>query len=201
MLKCKCSKSCTEYVRTKGRIYAYGHNPLSHKNSVHKPHSLKVKKHMSKIWHATHMKDGHGPRFGAKHSVVTRSLISESRQNNAHYGVTSGWIKGPRRVYTSKHGLVIKMRSWWEVRFAKWLDKIGVIWQYEPRSFFVGDEGWGGYTYTPDFYIPRQHLYVEIKGWLTPQADWKMERFRQCYPKKRLWMFFGKDLKKIGVVA
>lgn len=53
----------------------------------------------------------------------------------------------------------IRFRSRLEVRWAMFFDQTHTPYQYEPRGFQFGDV-W----YLPDFYLPRQGLWVEIKG-------------------------------------
>jgi hypothetical protein len=55
-------------------------------------------------------------------------------------------------------------RSSWELRFARWLDSLGVRWVYEPEAFELAD----GKHYTPDFMVRvpgrASPLWVEIKA-------------------------------------
>jgi hypothetical protein len=53
----------------------------------------------------------------------------------------------------------IRMRSSWEVLFAKLCDELNLKWQYEPKTFKLQN----GRSYTPDFYIPEKDLWIEIK--------------------------------------
>lgn len=85
------------------------------------------------------------------------------------------------------------MRSSWEVAFANWLDHFGIRWEYEPRVFHVGN----GQYYLPDFYLPDQNEYVELKGWMTKKSEKKMQKFKEMYPELNLYIFFGKHLANI----
>jgi hypothetical protein len=57
-------------------------------------------------------------------------------------------------IYRSRH----------EARFAVFLDSVGITFEYEVMSF---KQGIGAnrkpYTYTPDFYLGKQRLYIELK--------------------------------------
>lgn len=46
-------------------------------------------------------------------------------------------------------------------------------WQYEPRRFKLS---WC--TYLPDFYLPELDVWVEIKGYMTEEAQRKIDSFR-----------------------
>ena len=51
------------------------------------------------------------------------------------------------------------MRSRQEARWAKCLDVLDIPWRYEYEGFHLN-----GYQYLPDFFLPRQALWVEVKG-------------------------------------
>lgn len=84
------------------------------------------------------------------------------------------------------------MRSSWEVAFALWLDNCGIKWEYETKRFCLGRT-----YYTPDFYLPDQDQYVELKGWFTKKGKQKMDKFKEMYPDINLYMFFEKHLGKV----
>ena len=52
-----------------------------------------------------------------------------------------------------------RFRSRLEARWAVFFDRLGVQWQYEPQSYLVDGGG-----YLPDFWLPDQELWVEVKG-------------------------------------
>jgi len=51
-------------------------------------------------------------------------------------------------------------RSSYEVLFANYLNKFAIPFEYEPKTFKLGK----GIRYTPDFYLPKANLYIELKG-------------------------------------
>lgn len=77
--------------------------------------------------------------------------------------------------YVGKQGR-IAMRSPDEVEYAKLLDKNGIVWLYECCTFAVGKRWW-----TPDFYLPVQKKFVEIKGWLLAKIKRKISKVIQHY--------------------
>jgi hypothetical protein len=89
----------------------------------------------------------------------------------------------------------IKFRSSWEVAYAKYLDKQGTEWQYEPKTFDLGN-----CTYTPDFYLPESDTYVEIKGWWRDDAKKKFKMFQKKYYSMNIILLTGKELKKLGII-
>lgn len=87
------------------------------------------------------------------------------------------------------------MRSSWEVKYAKYLDKRGIKWFYEPKRFNLGQ-----LTYLPDFYLPEKKKYVEIKGWMSPESYFKIKKFLETYPQIRLQILMQSDLQKLGIL-
>lgn len=71
---------------------------------------------------------------------------------------TRSWTKN--RWYFIKDGLKFKCRSSYEVIYANYLIVNGIDFEYEPQIFKLGE----GKRYTPDFYIVKDDLYIEIKG-------------------------------------
>jgi len=59
----------------------------------------------------------------------------------------------------------IKFRSRLEARWAVLFDALYLEYNYEPECFVLSD----GSKYTPDFFIPKYNLYIEIK----PNNEWK----------------------------
>jgi len=87
------------------------------------------------------------------------------------------------------------MRSSYEIAYAKYLDKQGIKWQYEPKTFDLGYT-----TYTPDFYLLDNKEYIEIKGWFREKDKIKMNNFKIDYPKEKITILMQEDLKQVGVL-
>ena len=51
-------------------------------------------------------------------------------------------------------------RSRLEARWACFFDALGIRWEYEKEGYDLGEAGW----YLPDFWLPGQQCFVEIKG-------------------------------------
>ncbi len=86
-------------------------------------------------------------------------------------------------------------RSGWEVKYAKWLDSKNIKWEYEKDTFKLKDT-----TYTPDFYLPEQNIYVEIKGFMHAEAYFKIEEFILNNPNINYMLMTRKDLEKEGIL-
>jgi len=75
----------------------------------------------------------------------------------------------------------IEFRSSWEVRVAKAFDALGIVWTYEPRRFFLGRR-----SYLPDFYLPAENVWWEVKGYFPASAQRLIADFRRAYPDRPL---------------
>lgn len=85
------------------------------------------------------------------------------------------------------------MRSSWEIKYARYLIKKHIKWQYEPKAFILGNT-----TYTPDFYLPETDTYVEIKGWWRGNSKQKYLNFRRKFGNIKL--LNKQRLRKLGVI-
>lgn len=101
---------------------------------------------------------------------------------------------------SASHGKRIKykgncMRSTWEILYAKYLDKNNIKWLYESKRFYFKD-----CTYCPDFYLPDQDLYIEIKGYWRENTKKRFDLFKKNYSKIKIKLLMQKDLEKLGVL-
>jgi len=118
-----------------------------------------------------------------------RCLKCKSKgKNNPRFGKMASHGKG-------KNYKGIFMRSSWETKYAKYLDKNHIKWQYEPKTFDLGNS-----TYTPDFYLPKTNKYIEIKGWWRDDAKKKFNKFKKLYLKTRIEVLYQKDLKQLKIL-
>jgi hypothetical protein len=67
----------------------------------------------------------------------------------------------------------------WELKYAQYLDEIGVVWERNTASFPYEFEG-KMRNYTPDFYLPMTDEYVEIKGYKTEKDEAENYRSGAC---------------------
>lgn len=139
---------------------------------------------------------------GRKLSNKTRKRMSDANKGLKNHKEKCKCLfcktkRGEFKVYRSKkfvYGGVV-MRSSWEIKFAKYLDNIGVKYEYEPKSFILSN----GTRYIPDFYLPTEDLWVEIKGYLERKSEDKMKLFISEY-KKYFIVLRHSELKQIGIL-
>lgn len=75
-----------------------------------------------------------------------------------------------------------------------WLDSKNIEWERNVKTFPYFYEN-KIRQYTPDFFLTKENVYVEIKGYETEKdrCKWK------CFPHK-LIILKGKDLKELGII-
>lgn len=117
--------------------------------------------------------------LGRRHSEVGIANVRAAnarRRGEGHQWWGKTPMHGPRTHWHQYNG--ISLRSAYEVRFAREMDRRGMAWEYEPRRFDLGT-----CTYLPDFYVPSTGAFWEIKGWFGPRDQAKVSLFRQRYPE------------------
>ncbi len=75
-------------------------------------------------------------------------------------------------------------RSAWEANMARYYNFVNIKWEYEPRTFVFETIKRGSVSYTPDFYLPEEDRWVEVKGWMDAKSKTKLKRFKKYYPEE-----------------
>jgi hypothetical protein len=137
------------------------------------------------------------PKISGELSPTKRPEVKEKMSKN-HYDCSGR--NNPHFGKPASHGEKIEykgiyMRSSWEYAFVLWLDKNNIKWEYEPKTFDLGDN-----TYTPDFYLSEFNLYIEIKGFWRDKAKEKFELFKQKYCGERIKLIEEYELTKEGII-
>lgn len=84
----------------------------------------------------------------------------------------------------------VDYRSVLEARWAAFFHMMGVLVEYEPKTFVLGD----GRPYTPDFYLPKMNLWAEVKPDATEIVDAesaKALRLKSDMPDINICLFVG----------
>ena len=93
------------------------------------------------------------------------------------------WSK--KSDYICLDGSIVSMDSTWEVACAERLDTLGIKWQRDPSiKLQYRCKKLRLRNYIPDFYLPDYDIYLEIKGYWTDAAKWKMRDIMVRYPGK-----------------
>ena len=75
-------------------------------------------------------------------------------------------------------------RSRTEANYARYLNLRECKWKYEKKTFIFHKIKRGTMSYTPDFYLPDEDTYIEVKGWLDPKSITKFKRMKKYYPEE-----------------
>jgi hypoxanthine phosphoribosyltransferase len=89
-----------------------------------------------------------------------------------------------------------------EEDLAKLLDFYRIEWEYEPRCFPIAWSSGGAPVefFTPDFYLPEYHLYVEvtvIKPKLQTRKNRKVRLLRESHPGVRIKLLKRHDVQRL----
>tara|TARA_A100001391_G_scaffold139629_1_gene97810 strand:+ start:113 stop:526 length:414 start_codon:yes stop_codon:yes gene_type:complete len=106
------------------------------------------------------------------------------------------WKK--RTALTSKQvGIKYGFRSGLEDSVAEQLNNSGVGFDYEETKLsYIKPEK--SHTYTPDFYLPKQNIFIETKGLFTSADRQKMRLIKDQYPDLDIRFVFSNSRSKIS---
>ena len=90
-------------------------------------------------------------------------------------------------------------RSTFEANYCRYLIHSGIQYQYEPQAFNIKLPDNRTTTYTPDLYFPSSNTWLELKGYLSPEAAAKMELFKKQYPNERFSMLMQSSNEWQGI--
>ncbi|MDD2921536.1 MAG: BglII/BstYI family type II restriction endonuclease, partial [Anaerolineales bacterium] len=126
-------------------------------------------------------------RHGVERAAEIKAKISAktSGKNNPMYG------RPPKstKTYTKsgfREDLGHYVRSSWEADMARVFRHLGWEYQYEPQTFELVKQSGSTITYTPDFFVPEQNTFYEIKGWMDNVSAEKIALFHEQYPEQNL---------------
>ena len=114
-----------------------------------------------------------------------RKRMTETNQTNYKYGI--------------REDLGFYCHSALEANYARFLKWFGMKYEFESDKciFKLSNEK----LYICDFYLPELDMYIEMKGYLRPDAKEKLELFKKDYPniKWRMIMQDSEEWKQIVV--
>lgn len=123
-------------------------------------------------------------RVGAPKKAVTKSRTVSLKK--ARRG--EGGISVARIMRNTKY------RSRFEIGLARSLLDKKIDFEYENQKFvFIPKPR----TYTPDFYLPKQNIYIEAKGELDKNDRVKMQLVKQQHPELDIRFVFQRASNKI----
>lgn len=128
-----------------------------------------------------------------------RSNITEKIRKNISKTIAAKVAAGTWHTSLAKKMHIvykgIPLHGTWELKYAKYLDEMGIVWVRNTDSFSYRYED-KERRYTPDFYLPETDRYVEVKGYKTKKDDAKWSQFP---PHRTLLVLMKKDLLSLGI--
>ena len=110
-------------------------------------------------------KNSYKPLTG-EDEIKRREKISQTMKFNPNSGgLRCGSGRGVKQWYESKIAGLVYLRSSYELSYVKFLDDNDINWVGNKKYFLYN---WNGEQrkYYPDFYLPDEDCYVEIKGYV-----------------------------------
>ncbi len=181
-----CSKSCAVAVNNKSRILSEGTKRKISVSLLGKMSPFKgIIKIPRLIFLCQNLKCG-------REIVFERWKTRKYCSNACAMSVIGGQPTSPRAA-RAKAGIRsdlgdIYFYSRWEANFARLLNSLSIQWNFQPRTFDLINQ-----KYTPDFYLPNQDIYVEIKNFLSDFSYQRDKRFRELYPDINLYLLLKED--------
>lgn len=122
--------------------------------------------------------------------IKNGTLNPMKKQSNPYSRTKSGKRKDLNNTY---------FRSSWEANIARYYNYLGIKWEYEPKTFIFQNITRGSVSYTPDFYLPDEDKWIEVKGWMDSKSKTKLKRFEKQYPEeyKKLQIIQQKEYNEI----
>lgn len=172
--------------------YKKHEHPKGFKNKVHtQEERTKMSKGIKKAW---------------QNYDESKLLLRNLKQRNTRIkNETLNPLKFQKNPYSRSKGGKRKdlgntyFRSSWEANIARYYNYIGVEWQFEPKTFIFENVKRGSVSYTPDFYLPNEDKWVEVKGWFDSKSKTKLRRFKEQYPEEynKLTLITEKEYNEI----
>jgi hypothetical protein len=129
--------------------------------------------------------------YGRKHKEVTKAKIAATFVNEKRKIVGSNrW--GTGAYYNTPNQGKTWMRSGWERGTASYLTDVGINWYYEYKWLEIDD-----HKYLPDFFIPEENKYIEVKG---IKIQKYMEKLKLFMKKYNIELWDKKELLKRGII-
>lgn len=111
-----------------------------------------------------------------------KKKLSDNKENRPSGKANGMWGKSPGHGkwhdFTKLDGENLRLRSSWELAVARFLDQSGINFEYEKNRFHFEN-----CTYMPDFFLPDEGVYWEVKGWMSKRSQKQITAFRENHPE------------------
>jgi len=133
---------------------------------------------------------------------MTTMTVAEYRARCSKKGAAVGKTKGGKRK-----DIGLYVRSSWEANMVRIYRYTNTKFQYEPCEFAFEGIKRGCRFYKPDFYLPDEDVYVELKGYLNGESKTRLKRMLKYHPtiatKMRIVVdqIFSRDFKLTKIAS
>ena len=134
--------------------------------------------------------------IGKFHTNQTKEKIS----NKMYQRAQRGWSHCKYfEVFNPTTNEIVKVQGTWQLKYAVYLNQNNISWIRSRKvnlKYRLHQDDYL-HTYYPDFYLPEQDAYIEIKGRYQQQQRIKMERVIQQNKDKTIKLVFKQELESI----
>jgi hypothetical protein len=113
--------------------------------------------------------------------IPARATTARFCSGACKFAATTTWVKHGKGTNAFRGDLGHRCRSTWEANVCRVLVALGIVYEYEPKTFVCGKV-----RYTPDLWVPEWDRWIEVKGWLSEPGAAKIRAFRHHFPEHRL---------------
>lgn len=133
--------------------------------------------------------------------------INRANTNTARYGASNPTKNSSIRLKAAKSSnKIIEVKHWktgatvfcqgsYEVIVARYLNLNKIDYVSQDFTFQLSN----GSTYTPDYYLIDTDLFIEVKGYMYPDAKSKIDMFRSEYNNKKIEIWDKDKIKELKV--
>jgi hypothetical protein len=133
-------------------------------------------------------------RNGVKLSVITKQKLSKARSKFLEEMGGGGFKHIKWYKIKNVLGDEFIVRGTWELRLAEKMNELNILWVR--KKYLEYDLNGQIKTYSPDFYLPKQDIYLEVKGYFSKKDRLKMSLVEN-FNNIKIKMIFEEDLIKI----
>jgi hypothetical protein len=136
--------------------------------------------------------------LGRTQSPAAKEKLSEARSRFLNEKGNGGFLNVKWYYMNDSFDNPCSLRGTWELKVAGWLNKQSIAWT---RKFYVKyiDEDVNR-TYSPDFYIPKDNLIIEVKGYFSSKDRKKMQLVETQHPELKIKFIMQKEINNLDTM-
>jgi len=181
----KTRQSITSHIWKSHSNEGLNHNPKLGKVGQHAWNKGLIKTTDDRVLNISNKLLGKKPWLGKHHSQESKDKISTKLSKNNHGGKCKWFDVNGQKV-----------QGTWEKAVAEKLSALGIRWIAHHYSMKYEIDG-KIKTYTPDFFLPDQNLFLEIKGFWWGNDKEKMKVVLEQHDDKKIVIIEKDDFEKL----